>query len=225
MVLSNTAAEYFPRGLNKKFPNLKALMLKNSGLKEISMQDLIGVEKLETLLFLSEKLESLPDNLLTHMRKLSRITFYGNELEFVSSTLLAPIINNEIKRIRFYTPKIKAGYGPDYYEPNKVETLQELINIIYTNGKKMTNEESSSLYLFQDAFLVGFKAIWLSGQFSDFVITVGQREFRVHKTVLALQSSVFSKIFQESWTTEMEIKEIKETVEDFLEMSQMVRTS
>lgn len=136
LVLSNTAAEYFPRGLNKKFPNLKALMLKNSGLKEISMQDLIGLENLETLLFLSEKLESLPDNLLTHMRKLSRITFYRNELEFVSSTLLAPIINNEIKRIRFYTPKIKAGYGPDYYEPNKVETLQELINITDTNGGK-----------------------------------------------------------------------------------------
>lgn len=219
--LLNTTVEYFPRRLDQIIPKIKVLAIENCGLKQISMRDLIGLENLEALFFQSGKLQSLPDDLFTHMRKLTRISFYDNELEFLSSKLLLPIVNNGMKCINFNNTVIDLFYGPGYDEPDaiKVDSLRELMYVMDSKCKAPSIDEKVSAYkkVFHDAFLQGFEELWNSGRFSDFVITVDLKEFRVHKSVLAFQSSFFSKIFEKSEKTEMKIENHDaEIVEDLL---------
>jgi BTB/POZ domain len=66
-----------------------------------------------------------------------------------------------------------------------------------------------------------FRELWESGQFSDFTITAGDQEFKVHKNVVGSRSPVFAAIFEsdmkEEKTGEMEITDFNaETVERLL---------
>jgi BTB/POZ domain len=57
-----------------------------------------------------------------------------------------------------------------------------------------------------------FKNLWETGDFSDFVIIAGSKEFKVHKNILGSQSSVFKTIFN---TTMKEQQTGKMKITDF----------
>lgn len=211
----------FPRGLNNGFPFIKRLTISGCELRAIASDDLIGLEGLEELDLSNNHLKSLPSDLFINMRNLKTISFQSNKLEYISSQLLLPILENELKYIDFTeNSKIDAVY--DSKNPKAVG-LQQLMDIIETQCNQPVEVDRQILnVLFKDDFAAGFFGLLSTGQYSDFtILTKGPKEFRVHKCVLAIQSSVFAAMFEsnmeEQQTCKMTIPEFSaEAIEQFL---------
>lgn len=129
-----TVVEFFPLGLHRIFPSLTLVSLNKCGLKEITRNDLHGLENLEELLLNYNDLTTLPNNLLSVMFKLRRIEFYENKLKFVSSKLLEPVMGRGPKIDFRRNEKIDSFYWPG--QAGSVRTIKELMNIIDTNCDK-----------------------------------------------------------------------------------------
>lgn len=135
-----TEISFFPRGLHKIFPRLLAIRIYHCGLKELTKDDLEGLENLERLNLCENDLETLPSNLFEGMSKLKKIDFSGNELEFLSSNLFRPIMNNKLTSVSFCDNKnIDVFYNPGYSE--SVADLDALMNIIDENCEMPEGEE------------------------------------------------------------------------------------
>jgi Leucine-rich repeat (LRR) protein len=191
----NTAiTEFLPRNLHKIFPNLKALIIGNCGLKKIDRRDLTGLENLEILWIYKNQLRTLPSDLFKGMTKLNNIHFFGNEFDCLSSEVLEPISRNQLERVSFRSNTINAHYQPEV--EGSVASLQELMEIIDKNcdlpfGRGEKKE-------FDQACIATLENLWTSGQYSDLIVIGGanySKEFRVHKTVLAAQSRVLALSF------------------------------
>jgi BTB/POZ domain len=193
---------FFPRGLATQFLNLSELTIFKCGLKMISMEDLQGLENLTSLSLVENKLVTLPDNLLMNTPKLQRISFCGNLIENMNSLFLQPIIENDIKLIDFrYNKKIDAFFDPESMCLGSTETVLELMNIIDARCGNTFDIE-----------------LWTEGLASDFLIVVGSKEYRVHKSYLALKSQLFIDMFEADQNAcKLKISDHSiEAVEDFL---------
>lgn len=119
---TNVVVHYFPLGLDKIFPNLSHLQIGNCGLKEISRRDLIGLESLTSLCLQFNELQSLPSNLFNRMTNLIELEFNNNKLDFMSSKLLRPIMNNKLQIVDFGSdpsPKAQFKAGPYIFKSAK----------------------------------------------------------------------------------------------------------
>jgi hypothetical protein len=111
----NTQVKYFPRGLNLVFPRLKHLEIINCGLLELSRDDLAGLEDIEKLYLDCNQLKILPENLFKGMRNLKQVSFNNNKLEFVSSNMLRPLLENYVIYVNFLNnPRINSVYGSEW---------------------------------------------------------------------------------------------------------------
>lgn len=81
-------------------------------------------------------------------------------------------------------------------------------------SKLQYTEEDLKLGDGSSFFIKGNKSLWDSGELSDFIIKCGDREFRVHKSILAANSIFFRKMFSHEVT---ETKESKMIISDFNE--------
>lgn len=97
----NTIVQYIPKGIITTFPSVTALTFNNCGLKSISREDLSEFENLVEFNASNNKLKSLPSNLFIDKLKLKKISFCYNQLEFVSSLLLKPLLKNELTSVNF----------------------------------------------------------------------------------------------------------------------------
>lgn len=196
-----TELSFFPRGLQTIFPQLNAVQISYCGLKEITRDDLVGLENLEAIYLNSNLLTFLPSNLFENMTKLRRISFVGNKVEFVSSDLLKPIMNNRLDWVDFRKNKnINAFYKPG--KERSVATIEALMEIIETNCKSPPAEEikyDQEIKKDEEAHnLLLSKSLidWMtSSHFSDFTISVDSKKFPVHKWIFSAQSSVLAEIF------------------------------
>jgi BTB/POZ domain len=193
-----TIINYFPRKLHKLFSNLKALQIYNCSLKEVSNEDLIGLEILEDFCLTKNDLQSLPSDLFVGMSFLKQASFKDNKLKFLSSALFEPVAGNELQLVSFSNnTNIDAFYSPGY--EGSVESIQKLMDIIDEKCKDNEQEE------FMNIFTVGLKDLWASKEFSDFKIVSGgsteSKEFAVHKSVLAAHSGKFAAIIREDTNT------------------------
>lgn len=191
----NSSVNFFPKGLHRIFPNLRALCFNNCKLKNISRKDFIGIENLESFSAIDNSLTSLPNDLFADMRKLTRISFRCNDIEYLSPKLLKPILGNKLKYVSFLRNKtINACFNSDNYsDNNNVASLEELIGKIVVLCK-----DPDELKKVQNKIVKvsnGFHRLWTSDHFADLTIIAGTEEFRVQKNVLAAQSKVFLEIF------------------------------
>lgn len=217
----DTIVEYFPKGLNDIFPNVTALSIDNCGLKAISREDLEGLEDLTTFYLTSNKLKSIPSNLFSDMKKLSRISFYGNNLETVSSKLLRMMRYQNLTMVNFgNNTKIDDLYDPQ--RPSGI-TLVELMTKIEKQCQEPP-EDAHELQkeMFDKGFSTGLEPMWRTGRLSDFTIVTKSKSFNVHKNVLAIRSSVFDAMFynemQEKRTNRVKILDFSsKAVEHFLQ--------
>jgi Leucine-rich repeat (LRR) protein len=210
-----TTVHYFPQGVHNIFPNLKALEISGTGLKEISREDLIGLENIEDLVLDNNQLTSLPSDLFAEMKSLKEISIFHNKLEFISSKLLEPIVGNELTYVDLRAnPSINAIFWPE--NEGSVESVEELMGLM---------DEDSKIDEFYQVIATCFKDLWTSKRFADFTIIGGfdgsSKEFAVHKIVLATHSSVFTAIFEndmkETQTGKMVIDDFSaDTVEGML---------
>jgi Leucine-rich repeat (LRR) protein len=206
--------EYVPRGLEKLFPNMKSLVIQNCGMEMICREDFKGLENLEELDLSYNRLTSLPEDLLRGMVKLNKISFVNNRLEAISSELLEPVKGTlESADFRGNT-KINACFDPK--TPESVSLVQ-LMEIIDTDCDLPENPKKNR----KSKVLAGFEELWASRRFSDFTIIAGSKKFAVHKSVLGIQSSFFSAVFESDMKERIEGKmEIEDfsaaAIEDFL---------
>jgi BTB/POZ domain len=120
----------------------------------------------------------------------------------MNSLFLQPIIENDIKFIDFrYNKKIDAFFDPESMCLGSTETVLELMNIIDVRCGNTFDIE-----------------LWTEGLASDFLIVVGAKEYRVHKSYLLLKSQLFIEMLK----VHKDLCELKitdhsiEAVEDFL---------
>jgi BTB/POZ domain/Leucine rich repeat len=209
-----SSIKFFPRGLGKIFPNLKSLIILKCGLREISRDDLKGLENLELLYLNGNHLISLPSDLFCDMKKLKKISFTGNKLERMSSKLLEPV-KNVLQKADF-SGNTKINFW--FWSASPDSSLDKLMNQIDINCDLPFDEQQQRKAKIATEFI---ESLWASRRFSDFTIVVGLREIPVHKSVLGTQSPVFASIFEnnvkERIEGKMEIEEFSASaVEDFL---------
>lgn len=213
----NTKVNYFPRNLSAIFPNLSVLKIAGCEMKSIARRDLTGLGNITSFDLSWNELESLPDDLFTDTPNLTMISFLCNDLTCLSSKLLNPIINNDLDLIDFrHNLMICGRYCTD--------CCTETIELLYHKIDAKCDKPIGNKQNFAAEITSGLKKLWNSDRFSDFVIVANRDElkkFSVHKNILSIQSSVFSKIFYhdmiEERTNEMWISEFSsETVEEFL---------
>lgn len=211
----------FPRGFGSYFPHIKQLDIRSCELKMISREDLFGLENLELLSITWNFLTSLPSDLLTGMNSLKSVSFRHNKLETMSSKLLEPILKNHPTLIDFRgNVNINSYYARDHPLLTTGTSLKELMDLM-DNGCKKPEANLSEVKYFKEDLASGFSNLWTTGEHSDFIIKAGPKEFRVHKTVLAIQSPVFDAMFksdmQENNTGSVIIKDFStEAIETFL---------
>lgn len=191
-----TEATFFPRGLHRIFPNLISVRIENCGLKEITCDDLKGLQNLEVIYLANNQLTTLPSNLFQNMPKLKKIDFHINNLEFLSSKLMRPL--NALTWVDFRKNKsINVLYmnNMNSMHPESVKTIEELNRIIDINCKLPEGEaeEKDEKEAHKAKTLQGLHNLWESRKFSDFSIFVGSKEFKVHKNVLSIHCTVFDR--------------------------------
>lgn len=174
--IADEVVEFLPRGLRDFFPFLSNLVIRQCGLKEISKDDLIGLENLEFLDLSSNLLTSLPDDLFVHTQVLQWIDFHENKLRRFSSKLLEPTQQNLIFADFRKNLKIDEFFDAQ----SELNTLENLMAVIEVN----------CVFRFKK-----FEELYASGKYSDFTIKTLAKEFKVHKCILAAQSSVFESMF------------------------------
>jgi hypothetical protein len=191
----NTVVEYFPKNLHKIFPQLNSVVISNCGLKRITRNDLNGLENISEFYLDGNQLRSLPVDLFVNMKKLKEISFRNNKLEFVSSSMLIPILNNKVTRFDLAdnpTVDIFLEKNFGHYDT----TLDQIMREIDRKCKKPIEIEDYDFEKFKDNFMKSSKDLWESGKYSDFVIITEGPNYPVHKLVLGGQSSVFADIFE-----------------------------
>ncbi|CRK99745.1 CLUMA_CG013076, isoform A [Clunio marinus] len=218
----NTTLNYFPQGLNKNFPNLKAVGIDICGLKSITRRDLDGLENIQMLWCDNNKITSLPDNLFENMNKLIYISFCFNDLQFMSPELLKPILKNGLKFVDFSRNRsIDAGFSDSNYaikiSGKEVDSVAQLMAMIDDKcDKPMKDGQTQTSTQRKDLKIEGFKELWTTGRFSDITIVTDTEKFKVHKNILAIQSSVFTSIFEDKMkdrpSDEIQMKNINSDV-------------
>jgi hypothetical protein len=193
----NTNVSYLPRNITKIFPNVKQLSVYNCGLLLLTREDLMGLENLEVLVICGNRLQSLPSDLFVGMQKLRKISFYSNRLEYMSSEILQPILG-QLQSANFQmNTKIGAVYDPE--NPNSVESLQKLMEIIDRNCLPPQSHSDATQLRQLTTSIMNTASIWQAGDISDFTIIAGPqgaaKKFKVHKIILGTQSDVFAAAF------------------------------
>ena len=210
-IATNLTVQYFPRALGKIYANLTHLSIEGCSLKEISRNDLLGLENLEHFEASFNKLTSLPNDLFIDKHKLRRVYFDNNKILRVSSQLLEPV-KKTLEFVTFFN-NIKLD---DYYAKDKHNTLENLMKSIDAKCRAMIVEKSSHTEPADD----DFGKLLETGNFSDFTIVVDTRKIKVHKCVLANRSLFFEELFANEGLevlSELEVKEFSgRTVDDVL---------
>lgn len=200
----------FPRGLNNIFENLTRLMIHRCGLASLTHEDLKGLEKIEAIFIEKNKLTSLPSDLFVGFHNLQIIEFSDNKIEYLSSRLLQPIIENGLLLVNFKrNKKIDIYYQRDQADDGT--TLQQLMDAM-DECKKPLGDPGF------DGSFKKFADMWKTRAFSDYTIVAKSRVIQVHRCILANQSQVFASAFtNEEHKSQMTIKDFSvESIEQFL---------
>lgn len=223
LFIQHTIVNFFPRGLSTIFPQLDALAVRDCGMKEITREDLEGLENLATLSLDFNNIKSLPNDLLRGMRRLRFVDFRNNKLEQVNPLVLEPIRHNKLKYVDFRGNKnIDVVFEPmeGLAFVKHLPSFQHLIEALHLTQDLKCSKANEVNTMDKDKYLENvtrtFKELRISGKFSDLVLTVGVKKFHVHKSILATQSPKLAAIIEDK-VDELKLEDVTEKdVEDFL---------
>lgn len=88
LLIRNQNFKYFPLNLSDLMPDLKAIQIIASGLREITARDLENFTNLTSLWLPRNEIETLESGIFDKNLKLRKLSFYGNNLKFIGATIL-----------------------------------------------------------------------------------------------------------------------------------------
>lgn len=91
--IKNAVINYFPKGLQKLFPNLVAISIMSSNLKEVRQSDLSPFPQLKYLNFYNNNLKNIREDLFEFNKKLELIGLHYNEIKFVDVRVIQGLKN------------------------------------------------------------------------------------------------------------------------------------
>jgi hypothetical protein len=98
--LKNQLIKVFPRNLSSFFKNLEAIHIYNSGLEQISKEDLLEFPRLRQLAVNYNKIKEVDGNLFQNNPRLQAISFGGNPIKHVGHQVFDGLAN--LKYLHFY---------------------------------------------------------------------------------------------------------------------------
>jgi DNA repair exonuclease SbcCD ATPase subunit len=91
LIFDGQTMNFMPKGLEKLFPQIEAISISSSKLKELKKEDLAPFPMLKNLWTNGNDLETLPSNLFEANPELTRVEFYKEKLKFVGENILSPL--------------------------------------------------------------------------------------------------------------------------------------
>lgn len=207
----NTTVRYIPRDLTKIFPNLAYLGISNCGMRSVLSADMIGLEKLQGFGIPDNKISSLPVDLFKDMTHLREVEFNRNIIHDFDVKILDPIRNtiecfkicdnprvndmfNSSSEIESFIKRVKLSKN------NDVKTFGLLTRNILRMSKRFgprqkvleTTEKGQEK---NPSASKNIENLFVTSKHSDITIIVRDKEYKVHKCILASQSSVFDRMF------------------------------
>lgn len=186
---SPITVDYFPRGLEKVFPNLEAILILGSPLKSIEQSDLKPFgSKLKKLVIKQSEIEKLDSNLFEHNPELRWIEFNENKIKSVGKDLLKSLT---LVRVDFY----------DNICINKGEKKKDQVQALITELEEKCQVEGEKV---EEKSIVNE----ISDYFKTFVERITANDVEPAKSKLEVEES--------TTTVYQEIKETIKAIEESL---------
>lgn len=203
--LRNLINNRIPEQIREKYSFVVRMDVSNSKLGDLSREHLVDFENLECFTAAHNHLRSLPSNLFVDKPKLKSVSFFNNQLEFLSSQLLEPIIENGLVKVDFRSnEKIDAIHSSDTLGSI---SLQELIEMIDNQCEASPDDMVGIL---EATTIQNAHYFFPSRQQPDLTVAVESSiKFRVFKNVLQRESPVFAGMVRDDVYEEERLGEIR----------------
>ncbi|CAG9811148.1 unnamed protein product [Chironomus riparius] len=161
-----------PQGFTRHFPNLKALLIESTNLKNINRNDLTEYKNLEKIIFRLNWIEYVPGDLLNDFKNLKYINIVDRNLKLVEPNILDG--HDNLSCVHFGINQRYDLYFSDFPSKHPIKPLTNIKNAL---KEKFTKYASSS----------GKKNSKAMQQ---------RQEFPVHKFLLAARSPTLDELFK-----------------------------
>jgi len=213
-----------PQGLTRIFPYMKILSIWHSTLKIVTKNDLAEYKHFERIGICDNEIEFLPGDLLEGFKNLEEVGFNGNELELIEPNILDGL--DELKHVSFEENPAYTKCYSDVPGYKSNATLQEVKDELfvrfyrdYKNVEDLLKVEEENQDLKESNKLLRKQIDDQKNQaskstknediqsdikrflqddetFKDFQIQINDKEFSVHKILLAARSPTLAEILR-----------------------------
>ncbi|KAL7013146.1 hypothetical protein ACKWTF_015217 [Chironomus riparius] len=209
-----------PQGFTRHFPNLKALLIESTNLKNISRNDLIEYKNLEKIIFRLNWIEYVPGDLLNDFKNLKYINIVDRNLKLVEPNILDG--HDNLSCVHFGINQRYDLYFSDFPSKHPIKPLTNIKNALKekftkyasSSGKKNSKAMQQRQLLIirqqsesepqqqkqvpnpQKGMITKLLAFIQDESTKDFKIIINDREFPVHKFQLASRSPTLAELFK-----------------------------
>lgn len=208
----NKTVKFFPQGMDKLYPNLKAIAIWGGKTKEIHQSDLKPFIKLVHFILHECEIEVLEDGLFHFNPKLQYISFHGNKIIHIHPNVFDHLKNlswlylgsnkcinnaseNSTKSVNSLIPVVK----------NKCKS-SEFMNLDESLKKLELGIENGELKSFKGAF-AEFKTKFISSEFKD-SYTLGSRFDKVTDYLTGVNEKIYMALLDKVEALDNKIEKI-----------------
>ncbi|CAG9800808.1 unnamed protein product [Chironomus riparius] len=211
---NNCTITKIPKGLTKLYPMLESLVIHNSKIKEITKNDLDEYKTLKKLDLSTQEVEFLPADLFESFDNLEHIDFSMNKLKIIE-----PKVFDGLDKLKFVNLEFNPHYfllfstEADNFSNRNLKEFKKKLIIKYPSSLAMTNkevemrdlgnnphdeqEQHAADKISESVLIANLKTFFEHDKtFRDFSITIDDRLFQVHKSIIAARSPTLADILR-----------------------------
>lgn len=215
--------ESMPVKIFQKFPNVENLYITESDLKNLNYDDVKMMEKLTKIELRGNEI-SKPDTSLLKHPNLKSLFYWEDRITSISRDFIKAVGNSHLNHLHIpcYTNKFEMSFDENF--KGDIKEFADQLKF------KMYWDETVFEFDACKHMSEGLEKLYKTKDFSDFIIKVGETEFKVHKAILGSHSSVFAAMFKTNMEESLKgvvtlVDFSARTVEEFLELIYIGRLS